>query len=65
MKVLVIGGYGAQGSVICTYLARRPEVSEIVCAGRNLEKAKKLVERLKSDKIIEQRNLLKDLKAIR
>jgi len=52
MKVLVIGGYGAQGSVICTYLARRPEVSEIVCAGRNLEKAKKLVERLKSDKII-------------
>jgi len=51
MKVLVVGGYGAQGSVICTYLARRPDVSEIVCAGRNLEKAKKLIERLKSDKI--------------
>ena len=51
MKVLVVGGYGAQGSIICTYLARSPDVSEIVCAGRNLEKAKKLVERLKSDKV--------------
>lgn len=51
MKVLVVGGYGAQGSVICTYLARSPDVSEIVCAGRNLEKAKRLVERLKSDKV--------------
>jgi len=52
MKVLVVGGYGAQGSVICTYLARSSEVSEIVCAGRNLEKAKRLVERLKSDKMM-------------
>jgi len=52
MKVLVVGGYGAQGSVICTYLAKRPEVSEIVCAGRNLAKAKRLIERLKSDKVI-------------
>ncbi len=51
MKVLVVGGYGAQGSVICTYLARSPDVSEIVCAGRNFEKAKRLVERLKSDKV--------------
>jgi saccharopine dehydrogenase (NAD+, L-lysine-forming) len=51
MKVLVIGGYGAQGSVICTYLAKRPDVSEIVCAGRNLSKAKRLVERLKSEKV--------------
>ncbi len=51
MKVLVLGGYGAQGSVICTYLARSPDVSEIVCAGRNLEKAKRLVERLRSDKV--------------
>ncbi|NIR87455.1 hypothetical protein GWO13_07800 [Candidatus Bathyarchaeota archaeon] len=51
MKVLVLGGYGAQGSVICTYLARRPEVSEVVCAGRNLAKAKRLVERIKSNKL--------------
>ena len=51
MKVLVVGGYGAQGSVICTYLARKPEVSEIVCAGRNLAKAKRLVERFKSSKV--------------
>ncbi len=51
MKVLVVGGYGAQGSVICTYLAKSPDVSEIVCAGRNLAKAKRLVERLKSDKV--------------
>jgi len=51
MKVLVVGGYGAQGSVMCTYLAKRPDVSEIVCAGRDLAKAKRLVERLKSDKV--------------
>jgi saccharopine dehydrogenase-like NADP-dependent oxidoreductase len=51
MKVLVIGGYGAQGSVICTYLAKSPDVSEIVCAGRNLAKAKRLLDRLKSDKV--------------
>jgi len=51
MKVLVVGGYGAQGSVICTYLAKSPDVSEIVCAGRNLTKAKRLIERLKSDKV--------------
>lgn len=51
MKVLVVGGYGAQGSVICTYLAKSSDVSEIVCAGRNLAKAKRLVERLKSDKV--------------
>ena len=51
MKVLVVGGYGAQGSVICTYLARSRDVSEIVCAGRNLAKAKGLVERVKSDKV--------------
>ncbi len=51
MKVLVIGGYGAQGSVICTYLARSPDVSEVVCAGRSSEKAKRLVDRLKSNKV--------------
>ncbi|MGD8506512.1 MAG: saccharopine dehydrogenase NADP-binding domain-containing protein [Candidatus Bathyarchaeota archaeon] len=51
MKVLVVGGYGAQGSVICTYLARTPEVSHVVCSGRNLEKAKRFVERLSSDKV--------------
>jgi len=51
MKVLVIGGYGAQGSVICTYLARSSDVSEIVCAGRNLKRAKRLAERLRSDKV--------------
>ena len=51
VKVLVVGGYGAQGSVVCTYLARSPEVSEIVCAGRSLEKAKRFVERLGSDKV--------------
>lgn len=51
MKVLVLGGYGAQGSVICTYLARSPDVSEVVCTGRDLEKAKRLAQRLKSDKV--------------
>ncbi len=51
VRVLVVGGYGAQGSVICTYLARRPDVSVVVCAGRSLEKAKRLAERLRSDKV--------------
>lgn len=51
MKILVLGGYGAQGSVICTDLVKSPEVSEVICAGRNLEKAKRLADWLKSEKL--------------
>lgn len=55
MKVLVLGGYGVQGSVICTDLAKSPEVSEIICAGRKLENAKRLVDWLNSEKVSAQR----------
>ncbi|MEM1539990.1 MAG: saccharopine dehydrogenase NADP-binding domain-containing protein [Candidatus Bathyarchaeia archaeon] len=51
MKILILGGYGAQGSVICYELAKHKRVSEIVIAGRNLERAKALKKMLKSDKL--------------
>ena len=52
MKVLVLGGYGAVGEVICADLAATPSISEVVCAGRSLNKAKRLAEKLNRDKII-------------
>jgi len=55
MKVLVLGGYGVQGSVICTDLSRNPEVSEVVCAGRKLENAVRLVDWVDSEKASAQR----------
>jgi len=51
LKILVLGGYGAQGSVICYELAKHKKVSEIVCGGRNVQRAKALKEMLKSEKI--------------
>lgn len=51
MKILILGGYGAQGSVICYELAKHKRVSEIVIAGRNLDRAKALKEMLKSEKL--------------
>jgi len=51
MKVLVLGGYGAVGTAICGDLAQTPHISEVVCAGRNLDKARKLAQNLKSDKV--------------
>lgn len=51
MKVLVLGGYGAVGTAICGDLAGIPHISEIVCAGRNMDKARRLVQKLKSDKV--------------
>jgi saccharopine dehydrogenase (NAD+, L-lysine-forming) len=51
MKVLVLGGYGAQGQVICRELTKHPKVSEIICAGRRLEQAKKFVSKYKSEKL--------------
>ncbi|MDH5712964.1 MAG: saccharopine dehydrogenase NADP-binding domain-containing protein, partial [Candidatus Bathyarchaeota archaeon] len=55
MKILVLGGYGVQGSVICTDLSKSPEISEVVCAGRKLETAKRLVNWLNSEKVSAQR----------
>jgi len=51
MKVLVLGGYGAVGTAICGDLAKTPQISEVICAGRNLDKARRLAQKLKSDKV--------------
>ena len=50
MKIAVIGA-GVQGSTIALFLARSPEVSQIVSADVSLDRARHLVEKLKSDKI--------------
>lgn len=51
MKVLVLGGSGAVGTAICGDLARTPQISEIVCAEINIDRARRLVQRLKNDKV--------------
>ncbi|MGF3573214.1 MAG: saccharopine dehydrogenase NADP-binding domain-containing protein [Candidatus Bathyarchaeia archaeon] len=51
MKILVLGGYGAQGSVICYELAKHKKVSEIVCAGRNIQRGKALKDAFKNEKL--------------
>jgi saccharopine dehydrogenase-like NADP-dependent oxidoreductase len=50
-KMLVLGGYGAQGSATVMWLVKEPDVSEVICAGRNLEKAKRFADKLKSNKV--------------
>lgn len=50
-KVLVLGGAGAQGSVTTTWLVRDPDITEVICADIDLERAKRLKERLGSDKL--------------
>ncbi len=49
--MLVLGGYGAQGSATVMWLVKEPDVSEVICAGRSLEKAKQFAKKLKSDKV--------------
>ena len=49
MRISVVG-VGVQGSSIAFLLAKEPEVSEVVCADINLDRAREVVERLKSDK---------------
>jgi len=51
MKILVFGGYGAQGQVICRELLKHPKVSEVICSGRRLEQAKRFVSRFKDKKL--------------
>lgn len=50
VKVLIVGT-GVQGSVIATEMAKSPEVSEVRLSDIDLEKAKRLAERLKSEKV--------------
>lgn len=52
---MVLGGYGAQGQVICRELVKHPKVSEVICAGRRLEQAKRFVSRCKSEKLLASR----------
>ncbi len=50
MKILIVG-VGAQGSVIATEIVKSPEVSEVRLSDKNLKKAERLAERLKSEKV--------------
>jgi saccharopine dehydrogenase (NAD+, L-lysine-forming) len=54
MKISVIGT-GVQGSAIASILAKTPDVSEIVCSDINLDRTKRVVEDLRSDKVSAQR----------
>ncbi len=50
MKISVIGA-GVQGSAIAFFLAKNPEVSEIVCSDISLDRAKRIAQNLGSSKI--------------
>jgi len=54
MRICVIGT-GVQGSAIALTLTKTPEVSEIVCADINLDRVKRVVDKLGSDKVSMQR----------
>jgi len=54
MKISVIGA-GVQGSTIALFLAKNPDVSEIVCSDISLERAERAAKKLKSNKISAQR----------
>lgn len=47
----MLGGYGAQGQVICRELVKHPKVSEVICCGRRLEKAKRFVLKHANEKL--------------
>jgi len=51
MRILVAGGYGAQGQVICRELVKNRKVSEVICSGRRIEQAKKFVSKYKNEKL--------------
>ncbi|UCE15312.1 MAG: saccharopine dehydrogenase NADP-binding domain-containing protein [Candidatus Bathyarchaeota archaeon] len=50
-KILVLGGAGAQGSATVMWLAKEPDVSEVICGDINLERAKDFKDKLKSGKV--------------
>lgn len=54
MRICVVGT-GVQGSAIALTLTKTPEVSEIVCADINLDRVKRVVKKLGSDKVSMQR----------
>ena len=56
MKVLVLG-IGKMGYGILKDLVAQPHVSEIVAGDFNVEAAKKIVEKVGSDKIVEVRRV--------
>lgn len=51
MKVVVLGGAGAVGTVIVKHLVKAPEISRIVCADIAMERARRLTNKLKSSKL--------------
>ena len=51
MKIVVLGGTGLTARCAVRDLAESPGVSEVVIAGRNLQKAEKLAEKIKSKKV--------------
>ena len=51
MKIVVLGGTGLTARCAVRDLAESPGVSEVVIAGRNLKKAQKLAEEIKSKKV--------------
>ena len=50
VKITIIGA-GVQGSTIALFLTQNPEVSQIICSDISLDRAKRLKDKLKSDKI--------------
>ena len=65
MRILVLGGYGAVGNVICRELVKHPNVDEVVCAGRSLEKAEAFVERYRNEKLSAMKVDLFDIEELR
>lgn len=51
MKVVVLGGAGAVGSVIIKHLVKAPEISKVVCADIAMDRARRLTNELKSSKL--------------
>jgi saccharopine dehydrogenase-like NADP-dependent oxidoreductase len=52
-KILVLGGYGNFGKLICEYLGQRSDI-ELTIAGRNKQKADRLCDSLRSGKALSQ-----------
>lgn len=65
MRVLVLGGYGAVGNVICRELVKHPRVDEVACAEKSLEIAKAFVSRYKNDKLSAMEVDLFDVETLR
>ena len=51
MKVVVLGGAGAVGTVVVKHLVKAPEISKVVCADIAMERARRLANGLKSSKL--------------